>query len=132
MFSRPTPIAYAIERIVMVKNIPPPQGLVAVVFSCAKSSLYLGSHPTKQMAETCMNVVKYVKLIMPCNSPSFRVSLSTSQMPKSMVLRADDKVKALLFTVVNIAYEAPSDPAGVRWTIMIVVGFRLRGLGKMR
>eukprot|EP01083_Nonionella_stella_P318748 1166648_1 len=70
-----------------------------------------------------MAVVNKVNFVMPLRSPETIVSLLTSQIPSNTDEEsAEANPAAQLLTVVNIAYEAPSLPAGHRWTIMIVVG----------
>ena len=83
----------------------PPQLLPALIFVCSltRSSLVFGSRPTKSNPDICRPVVRIVSLVMPLRSPLIMVSLLTSQIPSIMVLIAELKDSAELFTVVNMA-----------------------------
>jgi len=66
-----------------------------------------------------------VNFVIPDKSPLNIVSLLTSQMRNNSVDKTEAKPDAQLFTVVNIAYAAPSLPAGHKCTIIIVVGLNI-------
>ena len=92
------------ERKVIERKIKPPTLDEAVIsFSRAKSSLVFGSQPTNKIPESCMKVVSNVRFTIPLRYPFSKAALPTSQMFSNCVEMAALMVKALLFTVVNMA-----------------------------
>ena len=124
MFITPTTMAYSTLSNVMDKNMKPPILLPdrPSVCNLTRSSLVLGNSPTNNTPLTWSAVVNIVSLVMPDTSPEANVSFDTSQIPSIIVLIAELRPRAELFTVVNMAYDAPSLPVGHRCTIIIVVG----------
>ena len=126
MFTTPTLMAYKIERKVMTKNTKPPTREVPLFLfrNSNSSSFVLGSIPTNRIPLTCMAVVSMVKFTIPSSSPASKLSRETSQLSPNQFFKPSRRVemalltcKAELLIVVNMAYDAPSDPSGQRFTI---------------
>lgn len=103
IFITPTKIAYKTLNSVIAKKMVPPIALLEILCSAIKSSLDLGNSLTNSMAAVCRKVVSRVSLIIPDKSPLIIVSLETSQIDSIIVEIAEDRVRAELLTVVNIA-----------------------------